>query len=154
MRDGSGKMHLWVVLRMVRSGKETTCVIVNLSSRKCPSRQCQGTLTSRDHSFLSAPSHIRCDHSKAIPLKKMESLVKSGKIRPKGEDLSQNILERMRQVVLACRTTPGEVKGLLLEKTIGKCRPGGGIRRGMSGSGRIVMCPPLLGSIFSPYFSF
>ena len=113
MLDGSGKMHLWVVLRTVRAGKGTICVIVNLSSRKCRSRQCQGTLSPRDHSFLSALSYIRCDYSRAILLKKLESLVKNGKIRMKDEELAVGVLERIRRVVSACHTCSGEVKKLL-----------------------------------------
>jgi len=112
MQDGPGIWHLWVVLRMVRGGKETICVIVNLSSRKCPARTCSIVLTSRDHPFLKKESFIRCDHSRTFPLKNLEALFKKGKIQQK-DDMKETVLAKIRKTVSACRTTSREVKSSL-----------------------------------------
>lgn len=112
MQDKSGTMHRWTVLQACLVRKEKMCVIVNISSKKCSSGKCNGTLGRRAHSFFSKISYVRCDHARVIPLKKLESLLKKGKIRLK-DDFSPTILGTIRQVVLTCIRSSKEVKDLL-----------------------------------------
>lgn len=109
MQDKSGKMHLWTVLQVRVVEKEKMCAIVNISSQKCSSGKCQGMIESQTHPFLSKTSYVRCDHSRSIPLKKLESLLKIGKIRLK-DDFKSTTLEKILKVVSSCSRTPKEVK--------------------------------------------
>ncbi len=112
MQDGSEKRHLWIVLQIRPVHKEKICAIVNISSKRCPSGKCRGTIAPKIHSFLSKTSYIRCDHARAIPAKTLESLLKKGKIRLK-EDCPPTLLEKIRQTVGTCSRSSKEVKDLL-----------------------------------------
>ena len=110
--DKSGKRHLWVILPVTKTNPKHLCVLVNLSSKKCPAKNCSMVLSSRDHPFLKKDSFVRCDHSRTLPLKNLEALLKKGKIAKK-EDMKETVLTKVRKTVLACRMTSKEVKVLL-----------------------------------------